>query len=80
LIYEQGGGPSWPIPLGRRDSLTANLTLANQNLPGPFSTLDQLKASFRVQGLNTTDLVTLSGIILHNIINLNFLKKKCNEP
>ncbi|XP_027338250.1 uncharacterized protein LOC113852209 [Abrus precatorius] len=56
-----GGGPSWPIPLGRRDSLTANLTLANQNLPAPFFTLDQLKASFAVQGLNTIDLVTLSG-------------------
>jgi len=62
LVYEQGGGPSWLIPLGRKDSLTANQTLANQNLPAPFFTLDQLKASFLVQGLNTTDLVTLSGI------------------
>ncbi|KAJ1414411.1 Secretory peroxidase [Sesbania bispinosa] len=56
-----GGGPSWAVPLGRRDSLTANRTLANQNLPAPFFTLDQLKAAFAVQGLNTLDLVTLSG-------------------
>ncbi|XP_061373674.1 peroxidase A2-like [Gastrolobium bilobum] len=56
-----GGGPSWPVPLGRRDSLTANRTLANQNLPAPFFNLTQLKASFAVQGLNTIDLVTLSG-------------------
>ncbi|XP_020203391.1 peroxidase A2 [Cajanus cajan] len=56
-----GGGPSWSVPLGRRDSLTANRTLANQNLPAPFFTLDQLKAAFAVQGLNTTDLVALSG-------------------
>ncbi|KAL2341520.1 hypothetical protein Fmac_009460 [Flemingia macrophylla] len=56
-----GGGPSWPVPLGRRDSLTANQTLANRNLPAPFFTLDQLKAAFAVQGLNTTDLVALSG-------------------
>ncbi|KAK2448268.1 peroxidase [Trifolium repens] len=56
-----GGGPSWPIPLGRRDSLTANRSLANQNLPAPTLKLDQLKASFRAQGLNTRDLVTLSG-------------------
>lgn len=62
IINLQGGGPSWPIPLGRKDSLTANRTLANQNLPAPFFTLDQLKASFAVQGLDTFDLVALSGI------------------
>ncbi|KAK7331264.1 hypothetical protein VNO77_25484 [Canavalia gladiata] len=54
-------GPYWKVPLGRRDSLTANQTLANQNLPPPFFTLPQLKASFATQGLNTTDLVALSG-------------------
>ncbi|KAK7331260.1 hypothetical protein VNO77_25480 [Canavalia gladiata] len=56
-----GGGPSWLVRLGRRDSLTANKTLANQNLPAPTLTLDKLNASFNVQGLNTNDLVTLSG-------------------
>ncbi|ESW19495.1 hypothetical protein PHAVU_006G129900 [Phaseolus vulgaris] len=56
-----GGGPGWLVPLGRKDSLTANRTLANQNLPPPFFNLTQLKASFAVQGLNTTDLVALSG-------------------
>ncbi|KAG2395511.1 Peroxidase 15 [Vigna angularis] len=56
-----GGGPGWPVLLGRRDSLTANRTLANQNLPAPFFNLTQLKAAFAVQGLNTTDLVALSG-------------------
>nr|KYP38483.1 Peroxidase 15 [Cajanus cajan] len=54
-------GPDWKVPLGRRDSLTANRTLANQNLPAPFFNLTQLKAAFAVQGLNTTDLVALSG-------------------
>ncbi|ESW19496.1 hypothetical protein PHAVU_006G130000 [Phaseolus vulgaris] len=56
-----GGGPAWAVLLGRKDSLTANRTLANQNLPPPFFTLPQLKASFANQGLNTTDLVALSG-------------------
>ncbi|XP_047154130.1 peroxidase A2-like [Vigna umbellata] len=56
-----GGGPSWDVPLGRRDSLNASQALANQNLPAPFFTVDQLIASFAAQGLNTTDLVTLSG-------------------
>ncbi|XP_045805783.1 peroxidase 15-like [Trifolium pratense] len=54
-------GPSWTVPLGRRDSLTANQTLANQNLPAPFDALDKLKSAFVAQGLNTTDLVALSG-------------------
>ncbi|XP_061337789.1 peroxidase 15-like, partial [Gastrolobium bilobum] len=53
-------GPFWVVPLGRRDSLTANRTLANQNLPAPFFNLTTLKSSFAVQGLDTNDLVTLS--------------------
>jgi len=47
--------------LGRRDSLTANRTLANENLPAPFFNLTRLKDAFRKQGLDTTDLVALSG-------------------
>ncbi|KAL4380746.1 hypothetical protein HN51_004076 [Arachis hypogaea] len=59
---EIGGGPQWKVLLGRRDSLTANRILANQNIPAPSFTLDQLKASFQKQGLDpTTDLVALSG-------------------
>ncbi|KAL4380749.1 hypothetical protein AHAS_Ahas04G0064600 [Arachis hypogaea] len=56
-----GGGPDWKVALGRRDSLTANRTLANQNLPAAFFTLPQLTTAFANQGLNITDLVTLSG-------------------
>jgi peroxidase len=58
----QADGPDWKVPLGRRDSLTANQSLANQNLPAPFNSLDQLKAAFAAQGLNSTDLVALSGM------------------
>ncbi|XP_027932330.1 peroxidase A2-like [Vigna unguiculata] len=56
-----GGGPSWDVLLGRRDSLNASQALANTSLPAPFFTIDQLNASFAAQGLNLTDLVTLSG-------------------
>ncbi|KAJ4906887.1 Peroxidase 22 [Raphanus sativus] len=56
------GGPWWPVPLGRRDSLQAFFDLANTALPSPFFTLDELKASFAAVGLNlTSDLVALSG-------------------
>ncbi|PON45799.1 Peroxidase [Trema orientale] len=55
------GGPSWPIPLGRRDGTIANQTGANFEIPAPFETLDQLKSKFLAKGLDTTDLVALSG-------------------
>ncbi|CAM8969953.1 unnamed protein product [Rhodiola kirilowii] len=55
------GGPSWVVPLGRRDSKTANRTGANVNLPSPFLDLPALITSFKNQGLNEQDLVALSG-------------------
>ncbi|KAB1227928.1 Peroxidase 15 [Morella rubra] len=55
------GGPSWSTLLGRRDGTTANRTLAGINLPGAFDTLQILKDKFSAMGLNTTDLVALSG-------------------
>ncbi|KAK7332553.1 hypothetical protein VNO80_29306 [Phaseolus coccineus] len=54
-------GPDWKVPLGRRDSLNASFDLANQNLPGPNFSLDELKSTFERQNLSTTDLVALSG-------------------
>ncbi|KAL5097648.1 hypothetical protein RYX36_001975 [Vicia faba] len=59
--FVQTGGPGWLVPLGRRDSLTANQSLANINLPGPSFSLTQLKSAFADQGLTTRDLVSLSG-------------------
>ncbi|KAJ0253763.1 hypothetical protein HA466_0113920 [Hirschfeldia incana] len=56
------GGPSWRVPLGRRDSLQAFFDLSTANLPSPFLTLPALKASFRNVGLDRpSDLVALSG-------------------
>ncbi|PRQ35520.1 putative peroxidase [Rosa chinensis] len=55
------GGPSWTVLLGRRDGTTANRTAANEALPAPTSNLDVLKSKFSAVGLNTTDLVALSG-------------------
>ncbi|MED6119419.1 hypothetical protein PIB30_011784 [Stylosanthes scabra] len=57
----QSGGPFWNVTLGRLDGLVANQSRANQNLPGFFFTLPQLKATFSRHGLNATDLVALSG-------------------
>ncbi|KAL3693286.1 hypothetical protein R1sor_006937 [Riccia sorocarpa] len=54
------GGPNWNVEVGRRDSLAASLSQAN-NLPGPQLTASQLISAFQAKGLNTNDLVALSG-------------------
>ncbi|KAL0437260.1 UNVERIFIED_CONTAM: Peroxidase N [Sesamum radiatum] len=55
------GGPSWNVLLGRRDGLVSNQTGANLSLPSPFESLDAIIAKFVAVGLNTTDVVALSG-------------------
>lgn len=57
----QAGGPSWTVLLGRRDGLTANLSGASSSLPSPFEGLNNITSKFSAVGLNTTDLVALSG-------------------
>ncbi|EOY09519.1 hypothetical protein QUC31_010474 [Theobroma cacao] len=55
------GGPSWSVLLGRRDSLTANQAGANSSIPSPFEGLSNITSKFSAVGLNTNDLVALSG-------------------
>uniref|UniRef100_A0A1D1ZL27 Peroxidase n=1 Tax=Anthurium amnicola TaxID=1678845 RepID=A0A1D1ZL27_9ARAE len=55
------GGPNWEVYLGRRDSLKASLSEANQMIPAPNFTLQMLISNFESHGLNTVDLVALSG-------------------
>ncbi|KAL1332440.1 hypothetical protein HN51_061241 [Arachis hypogaea] len=57
------GGPQfwYKVLLGRRDARTASITAANNNLPAPFLNFTQLVTSFNNVGLNTKDLVVLSG-------------------
>ncbi|BAF22540.1 Os07g0676900, partial [Oryza sativa Japonica Group] len=55
------GGPSWRVLLGRRDSTTASLALANSDLPPPSFDVANLTASFAAKGLSQADMVALSG-------------------
>ncbi|KAG1338116.1 peroxidase 4 [Cocos nucifera] len=55
------GGPNWDVKLGRRDSTTASLSGANNNIPPPNSSLSNLISKFAAQGLSTRDMVALSG-------------------
>ncbi|MCL7022643.1 hypothetical protein MKW94_030769 [Papaver nudicaule] len=55
------GGPSWEVPLGRRDSRGASLSGSNQNIPAPNNTFQTILTKFKLKGLNVVDLVALSG-------------------
>ncbi|GAB4824870.1 hypothetical protein Ancab_007738 [Ancistrocladus abbreviatus] len=55
------GGPTWTVPLGRRDARTASLNAANTNLPSPFANLSALISNFAAQGLTARDMTALSG-------------------
>nr|CAD1834861.1 unnamed protein product [Ananas comosus var. bracteatus] len=55
------GGPSWEVPLGRRDSLGASLSGSNNNIPAPNNTLPTIITKFKLQHLDLVDLVALSG-------------------
>ncbi|CAH8354542.1 unnamed protein product [Eruca vesicaria subsp. sativa] len=55
------GGPSWMVPLGRRDSRSASLSGSNNNIPAPNNTFNTILSTFTNQGLDLTDLVALSG-------------------
>ncbi|KAF8396045.1 hypothetical protein HHK36_017657 [Tetracentron sinense] len=55
------GGPTWSVLLGRRDSTTANQAGANTSIPSPSEGLSNITSKFSAVGLDTTDLVALSG-------------------
>ncbi|KAH9626487.1 hypothetical protein KSS87_020189 [Heliosperma pusillum] len=57
----ESGGPSWELPLGRRDSTTAYFNLANTTIPAPVFNVQQLLQNFLSRGLDAVDLVSLSG-------------------
>ncbi|TKY55854.1 Peroxidase 72 [Spatholobus suberectus] len=55
------GGPSWEVPLGRRDSLGASISGSNNNIPAPNNTFQTILTKFKHQGLDLVDVVALSG-------------------
>ncbi|KAK6927176.1 hem peroxidase [Dillenia turbinata] len=55
------GGPSWTVQLGRKDSTTASLSLANSDIPSPAMRLDELISAFSNKGLSAKDMIALSG-------------------
>ncbi|KAJ0020688.1 hypothetical protein Pint_31322 [Pistacia integerrima] len=60
ILVVLDGGQSWEVQLGRRDSTTANRA-GTSAIPGPTESLSNITQKFTDQGLDTTDLVALSG-------------------
>ncbi|KAM5582401.1 hypothetical protein ABKV19_002695 [Rosa sericea] len=60
ILVSENGGPTWEVQLGRRDSRTANRD-GTTAIPGPRETLAQITKKFTDVGLDSTDLVALSG-------------------
>ncbi|KAL4611888.1 hypothetical protein ACB092_08G158700 [Castanea dentata] len=61
ILVSMAGGPTWEVQLGRRDSKSANQAGANTSIPSPFESLSKITAKFTAVGLDSTDLVALSG-------------------
>lgn len=57
----QLSGPTYTVQLGRRDSTTASLSLANSDLPAPTFDLSRLITAFSNKGFTTKEMVALSG-------------------
>ncbi|KAA8543680.1 hypothetical protein F0562_021574 [Nyssa sinensis] len=55
------GGPSWTVPLGRRDSTTASFSAANSDLPSPAMDISDLITAFSNKGFTAKEMVALSG-------------------
>ncbi|XP_068643202.1 peroxidase P7-like isoform X2 [Aristolochia californica] len=55
------GGPSYSVPLGRRDARTASIDTANSDLPAPNENLDSIIQKFGRKGFSEREMVALSG-------------------
>ncbi|KAM6571900.1 hypothetical protein CsatA_015980 [Cannabis sativa] len=55
------GGPYWDVPVGRKDSITANYALADTNIPTANEGLIPIISKFMYQGLSVKDMVALAG-------------------
>ncbi|KAL2645282.1 hypothetical protein R1flu_012869 [Riccia fluitans] len=66
------GGPTWKVPLGRRDGLVSFASEANNNLPGENFVHRTLLKVFTRKGFTESEMVVLSGA--HTIGNTHCSK------
>ncbi|KAG6545304.1 hypothetical protein Mapa_013266 [Marchantia paleacea] len=61
MVEFGAGGLNWTVPLGRRDGVSSFASEANNDLPPPFATFQQLVTMFSNKGFTTREMVVLSG-------------------
>ena len=73
IVLFQLGGPSWQVPLGRRDSATAgSVSDVNSNIPSPALNVSGLISAFSNKGFTAKEMVALSGML--NFVSLMAVK------
>ncbi|KAK1610640.1 hypothetical protein QYE76_034313 [Lolium multiflorum] len=72
------GGPNWRMPLGRKDSRTADKDGA-ENLPSPHDNFTALVSTFRERGLNARDMTALSGAHTVGMANCKNYRDRVND-
>jgi peroxidase len=76
LGYLQLEGPSWTVPVGRRDARTASQSDATNQIPRPSSDLATLIKQFQDHGLTPTDLTALSGAHTKGLVHCTTFKNR----
>ncbi|KAJ3675733.1 hypothetical protein LUZ60_004775 [Juncus effusus] len=76
------GGPTWHVPLGRRDSRpTTNQDQGPINfLPSPFLNSDQQISKFKEKGLRPRDAIALSGAHTIGVAKCSSFTGRVNDP
>lgn len=64
--YNQAGGPSYAVELGRMDGFTSTAASVTGKLPQPGFNLNQLTSLFAANGLSQSDMIALSGIVTNS--------------
>lgn len=76
LVSVQFRRPAWRVLTGRRDGRVSNVSEPLAFLPPPFADFNRLQQMFNAKGLDTTDLVALSGKYLIHVVFILTVRKE----
>ncbi|RZC75619.1 hypothetical protein C5167_051103 [Papaver somniferum] len=73
------GGPFYPVPTGRRDSLISYPQIAIMELPAPTDDLSVILAKFLHRNFNEQETVSLLGTHSIGVVHCNFLTERMSN-
>ncbi|KAI3857105.1 hypothetical protein MKW98_010519, partial [Papaver atlanticum] len=74
-----GGGPFYPVPTGRRDSLVSYPQIALMELPAPTDDLSVILSKFLLRNFNEQETVSLLGAHSIGAVHCNFLTDRISN-